>query len=611
MKKTSKILCIILTLLFALQSSVVALAATSKCIFNSNTYTHNSKFDDYDILQGIDVSYHDGKIDFKAVKKAGVEFVIIRVGYRGYGKSGSLNADPNFAVNMKNAIDAGLPVGVYFYSQALNEVEAIAEANFTLQKIKGYKLDLPVVFDYEFADVSTGRLDSAWKNKTINKSKMTNNTLAFCRTIKNAGYEPMVYANMSFLNTNIDHKVIENNGYPVWLAHYTTKTAYDGEYCTWQFSSTGKINGISSKVDCNFMYVNNNRFTVSSVSNKEYTGTKIQPDITVSYSGEVLTKDKDYTIKYSNNTNIGTAKITVTGINDYSDINTTAATFKIVPKKVANISLTERNTTSIKTKWDKISNADGYQVQVHRSTGWETAGTTASTSFSIPKLATAANYYFRVRSYKTVNGIKYYGAYSNNFYSTTKPSQVTDIAYTSSTNHIKLTWKKQQYATSYRIYKYNTKTKAYTLYKEISGGDNNNITITDLSANSTYHFKVAAYKIAQDGTKLLGERSKAITVYTKPSAPIIKTAASSASKRIKVSWKKVASVSGYQIMWSTTKDFSSDKKAVTFSGASTTSKTITTTKAKRTYYVRVRAYKTRNNKKIYSPWSSTLSVKVK
>lgn len=611
MKRLTKIMCIMFALLIAFQSSITAYAATSKCIFNSNTYTHNSKFDVYEIRQGIDVSYHNGSIDFNAVKKAGVEFVIIRVGYRGYGTSGSLNADTDFAKNMKNAAAAGLPIGVYFYSQALTEAEAIAEANYTLNKIKGYQITLPVIFDYEFAGVSSGRLDSAWKNKTITKEQMTNNTLAFCKTIEDAGYEPMVYANKSFLSDNIDHTVIEDNDYPVWLAHYTTKTTYTGDYNIWQFSSTGKINGISTNVDCNFMYVKKDCFTLSSVSDKEYTGSKIEPEFNVSFEGNILEKDKDYTVKYSSNTNIGTAKITITGINDYSHVKTTTKTFKILPKKVSGTALSTRGTTAIKIKWSKVTNADGYQVQVHKSTGWVTAGNTTSTSYNITKLATAANYYFRVRAYKTVSGTKYYGAYSDEFWSTTSPSKVTNITYTSSTDYIKLTWKKQQYATSYRVYKYNSNTKKYDLYKEVKGGNNNSLKVTKLSANKTYKFKVAAYKLAHDGTKLLGEKSAVITAYTKPAAPKIKSAKSSSKKKVKVSWAKVSGVSGYQVKWSTTKGFTSNTKTVSVSGASKVSKTITTAQSKKTYYVKVRSYKTRNGQKIYSPWSKTLSVKVK
>ena len=169
--KSTKILAAILTLILAVQAPLSAFAFTGKSMFTSSTYTHQDRFKDETIYQGIDVSKHNGDIDWKKLKKEGVDFVIIRVGYRGYGKTGSVNKDPRFDEYMTDALKQGFKVGVYFYSQALTEKEAKEEAEFAVKYAKKYSFQLPIFYDYEFAGVSSGRLDSAWSRKKLNKKK--------------------------------------------------------------------------------------------------------------------------------------------------------------------------------------------------------------------------------------------------------------------------------------------------------------------------------------------------------------------------------------------------------------------------------------------------------
>lgn len=608
MRRISKTLSLILAVIIMLQASVTAYATTkTSSLFNSSTYTHQTKFDGYKITQGIDVSYYNEDIDFAKVKKAGVDFVIIRVGYRGYGTAGTLCADTKFSTYIKDAKAAGLKVGVYFYSQAKNTTEATAEANYVLDKLGSATLDLPVVWDIEFAEGTSGFIGRLY-NANLSKTAMTNNALAFCNTIKKAGYDAMVYASKSFLEDHLNHTTIENSGYGVWLAHYTTNTTYSGDYQIWQYSSTGKVNGISGNVDCNFMYTPD-PFAVSSISNQTYTGSAIKPTVTVTYKGTKLTLNEDYTVSYKNNTNIGKATVTITGKGDYANITAKTVNFNIVPVKVQNVKLKTRAIKSIAISWTKVSNADGYQVQVYRSTGWVNDGTTTSTSYTVSSLASASNYSFRVRAYKTVNGTKYYGAYSSALVSATTPDKVTGLSTSArSTNYVTLKWTKQAGATRYRVYKYNSSTGKYALYKEVT---TNTCKVTGLKANTTYKFKVRAYKDAKEGITLTGAYSAVYTTYTKPTAPTIKSAVSSSKKKITVKWNKVSSVTGYQVMWSTTKNFTSNYKSVNVTKASTVSKVITTAQSKKTYYVRVRAYTTRNGQKIYSPWSKTLSLKTK
>ena len=607
LKKTAAI---ILMALVMIQLPVTAYARqTTGCIFNTKTYTHQTKFDSAKITQGVDISYHNDTVDFKKVKKAGVDFVILRVGYRGYGSSGSINADKNFTTYIKDAQSAGLPVGVYFYSQAITTTEARAEANYVLRKIKSYDIQLPIVFDYEFAEVSKGRLDSAWKSGKLNKTKMTAIAMKFCETVENAGYDAMVYANKSFFTDQLDHTKIEQE-YGIWLAHYTTNTNYSGNYDIWQFSSTGKISGVSGDVDCNFMYTfKQDKLEVEDIAAKAYTGSAIEPTPVVTCDKKRLVKDTDYTITYKNNIEIGKASLTVKGKGNYAGYSKTV-NFNIVPVKSAGMEMTSRGTDSISLKWDKTPQATGYRIQVYRSSGWQIAGYTTDTTFVVKNLSSASNYSFRVRAYKAVDKVNYYGAYSSAIKHATKPAKVTELKAASSTTSINLSWKRQAGATRYQVYKYSATKNKYVFYKELTSANSTSLKVTSLKPNTPYGFKVRAIKDAAEGETLIGEFSSILKTATRPEEPKIKTAYSPSSKKIKVTYSKV-SCNGYQVRWSTTKDFSSNYKSVYVTSPSSLTKTVTTAQSKKAYYVKVRAYRNVNGTKLYSSWSDTLRVVTK
>ena len=194
---------------------------------------------------GIDVSKWNGDIDWDKVKNAGVEFAIIRAGYRG-SSTGSLVEDPYFAANMKGAKASGMPVGVYFFTQAVNEVEAVEEASAVLQLIREYQLDYPVFIDTEGAGGS-GRADN------LDVETRTLVCEAFCRTIENAGYHAGVYASRNWYNNMLYADRLDSQ-YCVWLAEYRSVPLYQGYYQLWQYTSKGKIDGISGNVDMNISY---------------------------------------------------------------------------------------------------------------------------------------------------------------------------------------------------------------------------------------------------------------------------------------------------------------------------------------------------------------------
>ena len=209
-------------------------------------------YNKYDI--GIDVSKHNGSIDWEQVKKSGIQFAIIRAGYRGYGEAGNMVEDPYFVENMNGAIANGIKVGVYYYSQAITVDEAIEEAEATLRMIQdnGFanSLSLPIVIDTER---SSGRADS------MTKEQRTTVVKAFCERIKQAGYTPMVYSNKAWLEDNLIMSELEQ--YEVWVAHYVktddpinNPTDYEGRYEIWQYTSTGSVPGINGKVDIDISY---------------------------------------------------------------------------------------------------------------------------------------------------------------------------------------------------------------------------------------------------------------------------------------------------------------------------------------------------------------------
>ncbi len=192
---------------------------------------------------GIDVSKWNGSIDWNAVKNSGVNYVIIRVGYRG-SSQGALIEDPKFKTNIKGATAAGLKVGVYFFTQAVDEVEAVQEASMVLDRISGYKISYPVFLDVEGSGGRGDAIDSATRTAVCK---------AFCNTIKNAGYTPGVYANKTWLTSKMDAGAL--SGYKIWLAQYAKTPTYTGRYDLWQYRSDGKVSGISGKVDLNISYL--------------------------------------------------------------------------------------------------------------------------------------------------------------------------------------------------------------------------------------------------------------------------------------------------------------------------------------------------------------------
>ena len=195
-------------------------------------------------LFGADFSKHQGTIDWASVKQSGVEFVILRAAVRGYGSSGNLVTDSQIAANIEGALSQNIDVGIYVFSQAVTTEEAVEEAERALDIIKGYDIKLPIYFDSEYSGAPnrTGRADG------LTKAERTSLAIAFCETVRNAGYKPGVYASKSFFYNNLGYAAFQSRGYGIWLAHYISSvTDFKYPYNIWQYTSKGSIGGVQSE----------------------------------------------------------------------------------------------------------------------------------------------------------------------------------------------------------------------------------------------------------------------------------------------------------------------------------------------------------------------------
>ena len=209
-------------------------------------------------VKGIDVSKWQGLINWQMVANDGIHYVFIRVGNRGLSK-GTISKDAYFDRNIQGALAVGLKVGVYFFSSSVNEKEAIEEANFVIENIKGYDITMPVVFDFE------GFSNKENRNYGMTKEQITNNCIAFQNVIKSHGYTCLLYGSQAYISKKFD---LEKLTEPLWVARYASSTkplsdekyfpkvsGYGDRIAIWQYASCGTVSGINAKCDMNYMYI--------------------------------------------------------------------------------------------------------------------------------------------------------------------------------------------------------------------------------------------------------------------------------------------------------------------------------------------------------------------
>ncbi len=195
---------------------------------------------------GVDISKYQGDVDFYRLKDSDIDFCMLRVGARGYS-SGNIMIDEYFAGNLQKATEAGLDVGVYFYSQAVTEAEAIEEANVVIQSLAGAKLQYPVAFDMEYVENDTARVEA------LSRTEKTAITKAFLDTIQAAGYRAMIYGNKEWLIKRIDLSQLKD--YEVWLSQQKDIPDYPYKFAMWQYTTSAQIHGIDGYANLNICFI--------------------------------------------------------------------------------------------------------------------------------------------------------------------------------------------------------------------------------------------------------------------------------------------------------------------------------------------------------------------
>ena len=425
-------LCISLVMGAAFDEPVYAFSGGSP--FISSSYNHNSRFSGNVIANGVDVSWwQSDSSNWVSAKAAGVDYTIMRASYTGLRSTFTLAVDSRFANHYRKAKSAGVMTGVYHFSQAKTVAEAQKEADYVIARLRTLgigpnDLDLPVYMDYEFN--SSGRLTT----KTLNKTTATNAAIAFCNRIRSAGYQPGIYANLTFLRNYVDTSKLGSD-VDIWCAQYNSTCNLGSRYSKWQYTSSGKINGIlnsvglwKGSVDCNFWYLDPNSKLSSGATvsggggTYDYNGSAIKPSVTVKAGGKTLKAGVDYKVGYLNNVKPGTAYIYVRGIGSYSGYSLSSFTIK-----GASISVPATTIKKLKGKKHKFyvkvakkskSKASGYQVKYSRNSDMtESVVKTIGSKYSKVSKNIKTNgwqryYYVQVRTYKKSNGIKYYSSWS-------------------------------------------------------------------------------------------------------------------------------------------------------------------------------------------------------
>lgn len=292
-----------------------------------------------------------------------------------------MGIDKTGADNLKNAVAAGVPVGAYIFSQATTESEAKAEADLLISQVKGAKITLPLVMDFEYFS-DAGKNEGRLFNANLSKSKATAVCKAFCERVAAKGYTPMVYANADMLKNQLNASELSKK-YPIWLANYTSKTSYTGDYDFWQYTASGTVDGINGRVDMNFRYVKKETVSAGEATGSESTGTGTTSGTT---------------------TKLKTPKLRASGVNFHT----------------------------VKLSWSKVSGAGGYQIQRYKSAQKKyvtvkTISSGSTLSYKQTGMNAGTTYKYRMRAYKKSNGKTTYSSYTSAVKATTKKAVAAKV----------------------------------------------------------------------------------------------------------------------------------------------------------------------------------------
>ena len=487
-------------------------------------------------------------------------------------------------------------------------------------KQKKYILAILIIFVMFIPNCTNAASVSVGKVKSLKTTAQTTSTitLSWKKVSKATGYRVYIYNSSTkkyeyYGQTKTNSITIKglkaSKQYKIKVRAYRTVngTKYFGSYSSILTTATkpSKVKNLTAKSqNTNSITLTWNKVTRatgyrvymynSSTGKYEYYGYSTTNSITV----KGLKASKEYKFKVrAYKTADGTKYF-----GSYSSVLTTATK----PSKVKNVTVKSQATSTIKLSWTKVTRATGYRVYIYNSsTGkYEYYGYSTTNSITIEDLKSSKIYKIKIRAYKTSDGTKYYGSYSDVIEATTKPSKVKNLTASSqTTSTVTLSWDSVARATGYRVYVYNSSTKSYEYY---GYSTTNSLTIEDLSSAKEYKVKVRAYKTL-DGTRYYGSYSDVVTVATKPSKVQNVTVTSTTTSSIKISWDKVTRASGYRVY--VYSEYSQSYKY--YKQTTSTSLTISDLDTAKFYKIKVRAYFTSDDTKYYGSYSSVLVQKTK
>lgn len=592
-------------------------------------YTHNSRFDNHDIIKGIDVSVYQSDINWKKVKKAGIDFAFIRVAYRGYG-TGVIVNDLKYKENITNAIAAGVDIGVYIYSQATTVEEAVEEARHTVSLIQDYDIHLPVVMDFEYASTATGLGGRLYQAK-LSKAEATEICNAFCQTAEALGYTGIVYANRSMLESQVYASQISNQ-YDIWLANYVKETGYQGDYSYWQYTSTGSVKGIEGNVDRNYRYIKKPAAPSDlTVTDSTYTSHTLSWDKIPGVYGYQIYRSDDMGASFTQ-----TASVRGAGTTNYTDDTVkpgttsqykvrayyklydanlyssyTQTVWAVSPVLAENTLITSRiQDTEVSLCWTETAGAAGYAL--YRSTD-KTEYTllatlpAGTTDYTDQTLTPGTLYYYQLAagSYMEDGAIAYAQPESRASLNVTTPCLPPQNVYVSaySKNSISLTWDVCPQATTYDIRQYEALTNSYRQLASVPANVTS-YTISGLSANTEYEFQITC-SIENASGSIASLTGTDITALTQAKAPKDFQVSGCDKESIQLSWKKAERISGYQI-FRYDPDSDSYKRIKTITDPNKTSYTNKALTKASGYSYRIRCYRQIGDQRYYGIMSGTL-----
>lgn len=535
-------------------------------IYGASELAHDTRFNKTDRVYGIDVSYFNEEIDWNKVKKSGIDFVIIRAGYRGY-VNGALVEDVMFKENLAGAKKAGVAVGLYFFTQAISTKEAKEEAEFVLDMLDGETLELPIYFDIEEISYGSSRFDKA----NLSYNAKTNICKTFCNTIKSAGYRAGVYASKYWLTSLIDGEYL-GKYYDIWIARYNTEVDYDGEYNMWQYTGQGRVSGVPTVVDMNVLYMSKMPPSVANLTADNYTGS----EITLSWNDNSIVQG--YKV-YAENMATGKVKAVAqttdtsvtlpipygqTGffvrayykIGDSYSYSTNSFTIKVNSKQVTELTVTERKQTYLTLGWTKLEQASGYQIMMYNEElgGYAVVGYSNEPTYTIDGLNVGAECRFRVVPYYNEDGsadfnemTSEYGVLSDELVTGTLTGKATNVAgKVTGTTRVTAMWDRiAENCNGYEILLHDySKGKSYVV--GTASAYANNYLITGLKPGSNYRVAVRAFYYV-DGKKIQGYCSTSADVITYSNPVTNLTAIRNSSTSAKLTWTKSTGADGYYI----------------------------------------------------------------